>query len=105
MPRPPKDPTNPVRVIRTATGLTQPKFAELVGTSAITIQKVENGGLALSRELAGKIALMFPKDSLRLGVITRAEISENVERYRLLFQEWQRIDNSVMAQDVINRIY
>lgn len=55
MPRPPTY-RHPLREIRTQTDYnSQPRFAELVGVSAATIQAIENGKLTLSRRLAMRI--------------------------------------------------
>jgi DNA-binding XRE family transcriptional regulator len=55
MPKKPKI-DHPVRQVRTVLGHTQPSFAKLVGCSAITIQRIENGSLKLSPRLAHVIA-------------------------------------------------
>jgi transcriptional regulator with XRE-family HTH domain len=47
--------SHPVRRIRTVLGKTQPEFAELVGTSAIALKRVENETLGLSTDLASRI--------------------------------------------------
>src|SRR5262245_59957576 len=41
-------------VVRKACGLTQKELAGLLGVSAITVQRIEQGSLALSEELARK---------------------------------------------------
>ncbi len=55
MPKKPKI-NHPVRQVRTALGHTQPSFSKLVGCSAITIQRIENGSLKLSPRLAHSIS-------------------------------------------------
>jgi len=54
MPRKPRF-IHPVRQVRTCLGHSQPSFAKLIGCSAITVQRVENGSLKLSRKLAASI--------------------------------------------------
>lgn len=47
---------HPLAVLRQVCGLGQKEMAERVGRSTITIQKVENKGLALSEDLARRIS-------------------------------------------------
>jgi transcriptional regulator with XRE-family HTH domain len=54
MPRKPKF-NHPLRVCRQAAGMTQPQLAVGVGCSKVTIQKIENGDLALSPKLAWRL--------------------------------------------------
>jgi DNA-binding XRE family transcriptional regulator len=65
MPKKPKI-DHPVRQVRTCLGHTQPSFAKLVGCSAITIQRIENGSLKLSPKLAHTIAEATNADPLTL---------------------------------------
>lgn len=58
MPKPPVSP-HPLRDLRTAAGLTQPKLAEYLGVSRDTIVSIENHRLAMSRELALKTRFQF----------------------------------------------
>ena len=48
--------SHPLRLIRTILGKTQTQFGLLVGVSAITIKRIENGNLALSDSLAARIS-------------------------------------------------
>ena len=54
MPKAPRF-THPVRIVRNVLGLSQPRFAQKVGTSESTIKQIENGKLAVSRSLALRI--------------------------------------------------
>jgi len=55
MPRKPRF-SHPVRQVRTCLGHSQQSFAKLVGCSSITVQRIENGNLKLSKKLAYKIS-------------------------------------------------
>lgn len=54
MPRKPRF-LHPVRQVRNCLGHTQESFAKLIGCSAITVQRIENGSLKLSPRLAERI--------------------------------------------------
>lgn len=73
MPRKPKI-DHPVRQVRTVLGHTQPSFSKLVGCSAITIQRIENGSMKLSTRLAHSIseATNADPDSLMEGSEAKA---------------------------------
>jgi DNA-binding XRE family transcriptional regulator len=73
MPRKPKF-THPLRTIRECLGYTQASFAKFIGCSAITIQRIENGSLSMSRRLAYTIMEATGADpvALRLGQAGKA---------------------------------
>ena len=68
MPRKPRF-IHPVRQVRTCLGYSQAVFAKQIGCSAIAVQRIENGTLALSRKLANCIMEATGADptSLRTG--------------------------------------
>lgn len=53
----PRKPTNqhPLRQVREIAGLTQAQLAKRIGVATVTIQKIENGNLPMTREVAEKI--------------------------------------------------
>jgi transcriptional regulator with XRE-family HTH domain len=55
MPKKPRF-VHPLRIIRATTGLTQPKFAKLLGIAAPTVQGIELGQRKISSALATRIA-------------------------------------------------
>jgi transcriptional regulator with XRE-family HTH domain len=72
MPRKPQF-LHPLRVIRTCLGHTQPSFARLLGCSPITIQRIENGSLAISRKMAYTIMEATGADPVHLRTEPRGE--------------------------------
>jgi len=72
---------HPVRQVRTCLGLSQPTFANLIGCSAIAIQRIENGTLPLSPKLAISILEATGADpvSLLAGPDARALDTRGLE--------------------------
>jgi DNA-binding XRE family transcriptional regulator len=50
---------HPIADIRIRVGLTQPEFAHVIGCSCITVQKIEQGHLRLSKRLALNVEKHF----------------------------------------------
>jgi transcriptional regulator with XRE-family HTH domain len=56
MPKRPRD-MHAVRIVRLATGMSQPRFGKLVGISGALVQAIENGQRPLTRDVADRIGL------------------------------------------------
>jgi transcriptional regulator with XRE-family HTH domain len=67
VPRPPKT-RHFMRDIRSAIGLNQAEFAQLLGTTASTIKQIENGKMKMSRDFANRLyrETGFSADNLEL---------------------------------------
>ena len=97
--------THPIRDIRSILGKTQPQFAALVGTSAITIKRIENGTLALSDKLAARIwaATGAMQIELLQGAKGRA-LSPGGTPYTLeTFHRWAAVWNHTTQETALDR--
>lgn len=73
MPRTPSNP-HPLRDVREAARITQAKLAKRIGVATVTIQKIENGKLAITGEIAEKLRLalgciMYPSETPEGGKV------------------------------------
>jgi transcriptional regulator with XRE-family HTH domain len=73
--------SHPLRTARNILGLTQKQFGASVGTSAITIQQIENGLAQMSPGLARRISIIYGLDPKQLMS------GEDPEHPRLVFSK------------------
>ncbi len=98
MPRPPRR-TSVLRSARQILNLSQQALAELVGCSAITIQKFENGETGVSQDLARRIALETRLDLQQLLTNSNPEEPRGMDGRPLSKAFWE--ESKKQWQDVI----
>jgi DNA-binding XRE family transcriptional regulator len=71
-PRPPEMTGSQLRALRRRTGLSQAKFAELVGTTANTVARWERGAVRISRPMAHSVIFVgMMSNDLRQMMLTK----------------------------------